>query len=301
MKYSLGIPAGQSDAVAAAIKDNKALPPGCEALVSPFGGKSNAKANAAAAAFAFPALDTDAFWEQVKEFSYLNQSLGRQPVKLQNYGFVTLAMQAVPLPGCFNTPIKVGVSTIDQPLGTTLETAAAWVKDDFPAQAGVWAVEYLVRQGVKFRKPPAVGTVNFVPARFDATTDICEAVAEACLATWWLKWTAMAPRPIEVATAIREGRLTIPANWINDPDVDWFANHFLPSYIKTPKHPSWPSGHAAHGAAISKSLIATFEKDNELVAKEALSIKVWLGCGRILGGIHWPIDIQAGWAAADAL
>jgi membrane-associated phospholipid phosphatase len=104
----------------------------------------------------------------------------------------------------------------------------------------------------------------------------------------------MAPRPIEVAEALRNKVIVAPAKWQDDAGVEWFTKHFMPRYPSTPRHPAWPSGHAVHGGVISTMLLALFEDGNPDVRAEAEKIELWLGFGRVVGGIHWLVDIEAG-------
>ncbi|NJN14848.1 MAG: vanadium-dependent haloperoxidase [Oscillochloris sp.] len=82
-----------------------------------------------------------------------------------------------------------------------------------------------------------------------------------------------------------------PVHVIQASDPDW-----LPS-LKTPPHPSYPSGHATFSAAAAGVLRAVFPE-------AAAELEQWAddaARSRVLGGIHWPIDGSAGLAQGYAV
>lgn len=62
------------------------------------------------------------------------------------------------------------------------------------------------------------------------------------------------------------------------------------SLIKTPPHPSYPSGHASFSGAASAVLSAAFPDAAKTLGAQAEAA----AHSRVLAGIHWPIDSAAG-------
>ncbi len=80
-------------------------------------------------------------------------------------------------------------------------------------------------------------------------------------------------------------RVARPIQWMRQRDQAW-----LPALTDTPPHPSYPSGHATIGGAASTVLALFFPE-----ARSSLTEMAEAGArSRILGGIHWPIDSDAG-------
>lgn len=68
-------------------------------------------------------------------------------------------------------------------------------------------------------------------------------------------------------------------------------------FIKTPPHPSYPSGHATFSGAASAVLAAHFPDEAAWLAAQAEDA----ARSRVLGGIHWPVDSAAGLAQGRAV
>jgi membrane-associated phospholipid phosphatase len=95
------------------------------------------------------------------------------------------------------------------------------------------------------------------------------ALHDAAVACWESKYHYMFARPVQ---ALRErGKTFVPL-------------------IKTPPHPSYPSGHASFSGAASAVLAAAFPDAAEQLRQQAEEA----ARSRVLGGIHWPIDSAAG-------
>ncbi|HWQ14064.1 MAG TPA: vanadium-dependent haloperoxidase [Roseiflexaceae bacterium] len=82
-------------------------------------------------------------------------------------------------------------------------------------------------------------------------------------------------------------RLARPIQWMQETDPAW-----LPPLVDTPNHPSYPSGHSAMSAAAAAVLSAFFPADAADLERQALDASR----SRVLGGIHWSIDADAGLA-----
>jgi membrane-associated phospholipid phosphatase len=85
-----------------------------------------------------------------------------------------------------------------------------------------------------------------------------------------------------------EYRVARPVQWMQETVDDLW----LPPLIDTPNHPSYPSGHSAISAAASLTLGSFFPRraaELDAMAREASR-------SRVLGGIHWSIDTEAGFA-----
>ncbi len=97
------------------------------------------------------------------------------------------------------------------------------------------------------------------------------AIHDSVIACWESKYVYRVARPIQWM------RETVDAHW-------------LPPLVDTPNHPSYPSGHSSISAAAATVLAFYFPHhadELDQLAHEASQ-------SRVLGGIHWPLDTEAG-------
>ena len=97
------------------------------------------------------------------------------------------------------------------------------------------------------------------------------ALHDAAVACWESKYHYMLARPVQ---ALRE------------------RNPAFAPLLKTPPHPSYPSGHASVSGAASELLAAAFPEAAAALRQQASDA----ARSRVYGGIHWPIDGEAGLA-----
>lgn len=64
----------------------------------------------------------------------------------------------------------------------------------------------------------------------------------------------------------------------------------LDSLVKKPKHPSFPSGHAAFFFGFAFALLAY----NVPLAIACMAVAATVGLARVFCGVHWPLDIIGG-------
>ncbi len=95
------------------------------------------------------------------------------------------------------------------------------------------------------------------------------ALHDAAIACWESKYHYMLVRPVTIVQEQRPG--------------------WLPQ-IKTPPHPSYPSGHASLSGSAAVVLAAAFPAEADLFQEQAEAA----AHSRVYGGIHWPIDGEAG-------
>ena len=82
--------------------------------------------------------------------------------------------------------------------------------------------------------------------------------------------------------------------------IDWMQRSFSPTWsplLVTPNHPAYPSGHASFSAAAATVLVAAFPDHADALNQAATDA----AHSRIVGGIHWPFDGQAGLAQGEAV
>lgn len=94
---------------------------------------------------------------------------------------------------------------------------------------------------------------------------------DSFIADWHSKYTYLVERPV---------------SWMRESNPTWLPD------IQTPPFPSYPSGHATVSGAASTILAAFFPHDQ-------IQLEAWANdaaYSRIVGGIHWPLDSQAGLA-----
>jgi acid phosphatase (class A) len=77
----------------------------------------------------------------------------------------------------------------------------------------------------------------------------------------------------------------------------WLANPAVKAYAKPTKSPSYPSGHTTR-IAIAAAVLADMlpEKKREIWARAADYAE-----SRVIGGMHYPTDIDAGWRTGAAM
>lgn len=97
------------------------------------------------------------------------------------------------------------------------------------------------------------------------------ALHDAAVACWETKYHYMLARPVQ---ALRE------------------RNPAFAPLLKTPPHPSYPSGHASFSGAASELLAAAFPEAAASLRQQASDA----ARSRVYGGIHWPMDGEAGLA-----
>lgn len=102
------------------------------------------------------------------------------------------------------------------------------------------------------------------------------ALHDTAVAVWDAKYHYMVARPVQVM----EGR-----------DLAWAP------LLRTPAHPSYPSGHAAFSGAAAGVLSAAFPGEADALARLAQDA----ARSRVYGGIHWPMDGDAGLAQGAAV
>lgn len=114
---------------------------------------------------------------------------------------------------------------------------------------------------------------GFDPARHPRTEALLAAVAEeARQATGELKRRWLRQRP-----------------FVADPRVQ-------PAIEREPT-PSYPSGHAARGVVFARVLAELAPERREALLQRGLSI----GYDRVIGGVHWPSDVEASQRIAPAI
>jgi hypothetical protein len=92
---------------------------------------------------------------------------------------------------------------------------------------------------------------------------------DACIACWESKY---------------HYRLARPVQWMPHVEPNWAP------LLETPPHPSYPSGHATFSGAAASILGAIFPNQAQLLHDMASEAAF----SRIVAGIHWPIDSDAG-------
>lgn len=114
---------------------------------------------------------------------------------------------------------------------------------------------------------------GFDPARHPRTEALLRAVGEECRrATGGLKREHLRPRPFAA-----DGRVQ-PA-------------------IAREESPSFPSGHAARGVVFARVLAELAPARAEALRLRGLGV----GYDRVIGGVHWPSDVEASQRLAPAL
>lgn len=129
------------------------------------------------------------------------------------------------------------------------------------------------------------------------------ATADAAIACWEAKYTYDLWRPY---TAIREA--DTDGNPLTEADLEWQALIFIPPF------PSYSSGHSTFSAASAEVLAGFFGTDDIAFTSTAEGVHVpdrsfssftaaarEAASSRLLGGIHFAFDNQAGLEAGAAL
>ncbi len=113
----------------------------------------------------------------------------------------------------------------------------------------------------------------FDPARHPRTEALLAEVGEECRkATGELKLQFLRPRP-----------------FVADPRVQ--------PAIEREASPSYPSGHAARGVVFARLLAELAPERREALRLRGLGI----GFDRVIGGVHWPSDVEASQRLAPAV
>ncbi|MEO7993973.1 MAG: vanadium-dependent haloperoxidase [bacterium] len=103
------------------------------------------------------------------------------------------------------------------------------------------------------------------PAAARATALMNDAIYEALLVSWNLKWDYLKPRPYHLDPAMK-------------------------TVIPTPAHPSYPSGHATVGGAGIAVLRALFPENQS----QYMGLLDEVNNARVWGGVHYRFDMTAG-------
>lgn len=150
---------------------------------------------------------------------------------------------------------------------TPEEHAIAWKWDMRPGTetpVGAW---YLIARDLVLQE----GLDARASARLFAV--LGAAINDAVIACWESKYLYRVARPVQ---------------WMQETE----HSLWLPPLIDTPNHPSYPSGHSAISAAAATTLTAFFPHQ----AAELDQLAHEASRSRVLGGIHWSIDTEAGFA-----
>lgn len=102
------------------------------------------------------------------------------------------------------------------------------------------------------------------------------ALHDAAVACWESKYFYQVARPIQ---------------WMRTTQPQWAPP------LSTPPHPSYPSGHATFSGAAAAVLAAAFPQDTAMLVQDANDA----ARSRVIGGIHWPMDGDAGLAQGRAV
>ncbi len=153
---------------------------------------------------------------------------------------------------------------------TEAERAIAWkwdLRHGTITPVGVW---YLIGRDLVLREQLGAAESARVFAVLGA------AINDAVIACWESKYHYRVARPVQ---------------WMQETG----AAHWLPPLIDTPNHPSYPSGHSVISAASATVLGRFFPAEAAALAEQAREASH----SRVAGGIHWPIDAEAGLAQGE--
>lgn len=174
----------------------------------------------------------------------------------------------VPPPPAWDSPafqaVRESFRTTQQQL-TAADRALAWrwdMRQGTATPVGAWylnARDLVLRERLDARASARVFAVLGV------------AINDSVIACWESKYHYRLARPIQWMQATA------------DP-------HWLPPLVDTPNHPSYPSGHSAISAAAATVLARFFPADAAALDEQAHDASR----SRVLGGIHWSIDTDAG-------
>lgn len=152
-------------------------------------------------------------------------------------------------------------------------TAQAGLNDEGRAEALYWAAGMgtVTLPGMWLQIARELVLREGLPLREAATIYAALGVAlhDAAVACWETKYHYWLARPIQAMEPI---------------DSAWEP------LLQTPPHPSYPSDHASFSGAAAAVLGVAFPEDAAELARQAEAASR----SQVLGGIHWPIDGQAG-------
>jgi membrane-associated phospholipid phosphatase len=145
------------------------------------------------------------------------------------------------------------------------DVALAWkwdLRPSTPTPVGAW---YLIARDLVLRDKLSASDAARIFAVLGA------AINDSVIACWESKYHYRVARPIQ---------------WMQAE----FDPMWLPVLGDTPNHPSYPSGHSAISAAAATVLGQYFPQDAAALEAQAHDASR----SRVVGGIHWPLDIDAG-------
>lgn len=151
--------------------------------------------------------------------------------------------------------VQAGLTAEQQALAETWDGGAGTI-----TPPGMWVA--IARQQIGNRQLATAEAAGIYAA-------LGVALHDAAIACWESKYHYMLVRPVTVIQEQRPGWLPL---------------------LKTPPHPSYPSGHASMSGAASGVLAAAFPSEAGLFQEQADAA----ARSRVYGGIHWPMDGAAG-------